>query len=125
MSAMDLYQQELMEHYRNPRNKGTLVAPDMSSKGYNPSCGDMVSIQAKVHQGNIVALAFMGHGCVISQAAASLVTEHCLNKSVEYVQNLSCEMVMTLLGIPLGPVRVQCALLVRDALRNACKAYHA
>lgn len=122
---MDLYQQELMDHYRNPRNRGVLEHPDFASEQHNPSCGDSVALQGKVENGVVTILMFTGAGCVISQAAASLLTEYCRGKSISELRELQAAVILKLVGIPLGPTRAKCALLVYDALVQALKDYHA
>jgi nitrogen fixation NifU-like protein len=119
---MDMYQQELIDHYRNPRNKGTVSNPDFVGEWHNPSCGDVVSLSGSVAHGVITALAFEGSGCVISQAAASLLTVYCKNKALTYIQTLDAQCMQRLVGLTLGPVRMKCALLALEALQRAVTA---
>ncbi len=79
---MDLYQQKVMDHYRNPRNRGVFDHPDFSSDLHNPSCGDSIAVCGRVCSLSVVELAFTGSGCVISQAAASLLLESSRGKTV-------------------------------------------
>jgi nitrogen fixation NifU-like protein len=118
---MNLYQQELIDHYRSPRNKGTLVNPHFVSEQHNPSCGDSIGIQGMIADGVITSMLFTGKGCVISQGAASLFAEYCQGKAVEEVRGYDKEVIMKLIGIDLGPVRIKCALLVLDATHEALK----
>ena len=120
---MNLYQAELMDHYRNPRNRCTLEHPDMASREHNPSCGDSVSFQGMVSYEVITHLAFNGKGCVISQGAASMLTELCKGKTLDEVAQLDKEYMLTMLGIPLGPTRLRCALLPLQALQQAVAQY--
>ena len=71
-----IYQEELMEHFKNPRNKGRLDNPDIISGEYNPSCGDKVCIDCKIKDGIIEDIGFVGSGCVISQASASMIPSY-------------------------------------------------
>ena len=114
-----LYQQELLDHYRHPRNYGTLADADASTETLNPSCGDAVSIQIKVAENRIPEIKFQGKGCVISQAAASMLTERALNKPIEEVEAFTKDDMLALVGIPLGPNRLRCALLALEALHQA------
>lgn len=118
-----MYQEELMDHYHHPRHKGTLSSPVIESGEYNPSCGDSVSIQAEVKDGIISAIAFQGSGCVISQATASLLTEYALHKSLENMVSFSTDDLLQLIKIPLGPTRLKCALLAKQALQEGIKKY--
>jgi len=115
---MNLYQEELMDHYRNPRHRGVLPAADFSSAEHNPSCGDSVSFQGSISAGVISSVAFEGKGCVISQGAASMLADFCKQKSVAEVVALDKAFVISLIGIPLGPTRLKCALLPLQALQQ-------
>jgi len=121
--GMKLYQEELMDHYRNPRNFGMLESPDFSSKEHNPSCGDSVTFCGVICEGGIAALAFEGKGCVISLGVASMLSDFCKQKSVAEVIALDKEFIVTMLGIPLGPTRLKCALLPLQALQQGIAAY--
>lgn len=113
-----MYHELLMDHYRNPRNREKLSNPDFTSGQYNPSCGDAISIQGIVSAGNLDKLAFEGHGCVISQATASLLTQKVKGQSIVQVSSYGAEFVTNLIGISLGPTRLQCALLPLSALKK-------
>lgn len=120
---INLYQQELMDHYKNPRHYGTLPDADVVSDEHNPSCGDSIQMAAKLNQMTVVALAFTGKGCVISQAAASMLAELCLGKTVQEIEQLDAQTMQELVGIPLGPTRLKCALLALQALKQGLKRY--
>lgn len=115
---MELYKQELLDHYRFPRHKGKLIRPDISSGHHNPSCGDHVCFEAKIADGTIVEIAFDGGGCVISQAAASILAVFVLGKSIEFVQGLQTHDMRALINMELGPTRLKCALLSLQALQS-------
>jgi nitrogen fixation NifU-like protein len=116
---MNIYQQRLTDHYRNPRNRGVIDCPDFSSGVVNPSCGDEISLTGTVVDGTITAICFQGVGCVISQSAASLLTERVLTLTVAQARALGSDYMRTLVGIELGPTRLKCALLPLDALHAA------
>lgn len=122
---MNLYQAILMDHYQNPRNYGTLENPDFESGEQNPSCGDTISLQGTVKDNHITALRFIAHGCVISTATASLLTEYVQNAPLETVQNISPEKLQEIVGITLGPLRLKCALLSLNALKKGIHVYQA
>ena len=106
-----LYREHILDHYRNPRNQGTLEDADVSYELDNPVCGDVVRLDVRLENGRVSEARFNGHGCVISMASASMLTEEILGKTVEELQALQDEDVFRLLGITLGPVRAKCGLL--------------
>ncbi len=120
---MNIYQEELMDHYRNPRHRGVLKHPDFDTGQYNPSCGDAVGMQGIIKDGKLVEIAFEGKGCVISQAAASMLCACALNKSINKLVSLHADDILELIKIPLGPTRLKCALLALYALKEGIKEY--
>ncbi len=114
---MNIYQEELLDHYENPSNYGTLPNPDISHEEDNPLCGDKIRMDLLVESDIIKEVRFSGHGCTISLAAASMLTEKILGKTLTEVKNLSRDDIMDMIGIPLGPVRVKCALLALKVLK--------
>jgi len=120
---MKIYHDLLTDHYRNPRNKGRLEKPDFASAQFNPSCGDSVLFEGSIRDGRLTAVAFEGAGCVISQAAASLLSEKVIGKTLETIQKLDTAFMKELVGIPLGPVRLKCALLPLQALQDGITRY--
>ena len=123
MNQHNLYQDILLDHYKNPRNSGRLEKADLESSAHNPSCGDSVSLQALVNNNLIIRAAFTGTGCVISQATASLTTVFITGKNITEVEKITAQDILTLLGIELGPMRARCALLSLEALREAVTLY--
>lgn len=107
----DFYRENILDHYRHPRNKGHLENPDIHYHDVNPFCGDEITIELKVEDGHIVEAAFDGKGCAISQASASMLTEELVGMTLEEVRKLDKDYIIDLLGIPIGPVRLKCALL--------------
>ena len=117
MSFDDLYRQNILEHYQNPRNFGTLEHPDISAEDSNPLCGDEIRIDLLVKGGVIEDVRFSGKGCSISRAAASMLTEEIRGKTLEEVKRIGKDDVLEMLGIELGPVRLKCALLALKTLK--------
>ena len=117
MSLDDLYRQNILDHYQNPRNFGTLEKPDISAEDSNPLCGDKIRIDLRVKNGTIEDVRFTGIGCSISRAAASMLTEEVKGKTLEEVKAIGRDEVHELLGIELGPVRLKCALLALKTLK--------
>ncbi len=123
MSIHNLYQQELLNHYQNPRNFGILQAYDFLSPMYNPSCGDSVTFSGCILQGAVTILTFEGKGCVLSVAMASKLTEYCKNMPIQEVLQLNEETVFLLLAMDLGFKRMQCGMLAIQSLQKGVKAF--
>lgn len=113
----DFYREYIVDHYRNPRNYGSIDDADISHEEHNPVCGDRVHLDLKVEDNRIVDVRFNGDGCSISQASASILTEMVKGKTLEEARALSKDDVLEQLGIPLGPVRLKCALLALKVLK--------
>ena len=120
----DLYRDNIIDHYQNPRNYGTLEHPDISYEDSNPVCGDELRIDLQVKDNTVVDARFSGHGCSISQASASMLTEEIIGKSLEEVKQIDKQYLLDMLGIPLGPVRLKCALLSLKVLKAGAYGLH-
>jgi nitrogen fixation protein NifU and related proteins len=119
----DLYRDEILEHYREPHNFGTLAAPDAVYEGHNPLCGDRITMMLSVDvAGNVSDVAFSGRGCAISQASASLLTDEVKGRPVSEVEAMKNQDILDLLGIEISPARLKCALLSLDTLQHALEA---
>ena len=121
--STNLYREELLDHYKNPRNKKEVANPDFSSGHNNPACGDSIEITGRLQDGKITEIGFSGVGCIISQAAASMLTEKCIGMTIEEVLALTKDDVLEMMGLKLGPNRLKCALLALEALKDALMAY--
>jgi len=116
----DLYRDEILEHYRNPHNFGTLEEPDAQSEGANPLCGDRITLMLGIGDGGTIEeVAFTGRGCAISQASASMLTDEIKGKPLDEISRLGREDVLNNLGIEISPARLKCALLSLQTLRQA------
>jgi len=108
----DLYREQIIDRYKNPRMRGKLDPHDFSYQDDNPLCGDRIRVDLRMGEdGRVSQAAFSGEGCAISQASADLLTEAVVGKSLDEIKALGKEDVLELLGIELGPVRLKCALL--------------
>ncbi len=145
MSLEDLYREVILDHYRNPRNKGTLEAPDAVAEGVNPLCGDEITIELALDDDDKVsAVAVSGQGCSISQASASMMTEAIKGKSKGEIEVLTQQFrdmmsldgevdigldpdrpgsvlgdLEALQGVRKYPVRIKCASLGWNVLLDA------
>lgn len=113
----DLYQQNILDHWKHPRNSGRLDSPTVSYDAINPLCGDKLRFDLLIEDETVKDVLFSGRGCAISQAAASMLTEEVKGKSLAEVRALGKEAVLELLGIPIGYSRLKCALLGLKALK--------
>ncbi|MBL8057797.1 MAG: SUF system NifU family Fe-S cluster assembly protein [Anaerolineales bacterium] len=114
----DFYRELILDHYKNPRHKGTLDPHDFSYADENPLCGDQLRIDVRLdEQQRVKEVAFTGRGCAISQASASLLTEKIEGMSLDQIKALTKDDILELLGIELTPVRLKCALLSLKVLK--------
>jgi nitrogen fixation NifU-like protein len=121
----DIYREIILDHYRNPRNKGKLPNADISIHDSNPLCGDEIDIHLKVEQERIKDIKFEGRGCAISQASASMLTEMVQDKPLNTIKDLTKEEILENIGLlNLGPARIKCALLSLKVLKMGMIKYY-
>jgi nitrogen fixation NifU-like protein len=114
----DLYREVILDHYKNPRHRGTLDPHDFTYEDENPLCGDKLRLDVQLDENQRVkAAAFSGRGCAISQASADMLTDSIVGKSLDEVKQISKDDILDMLGIELGPVRLKCALLSLKVLK--------
>lgn len=118
---MELYHEEILEHYKHPQNYGRLSHADQTLEYRNTSCGDIIRLDIMWEKERLNDIAFEIDGCAISKASASLFTEFIKGKSREEIEKLNHHDVYALLGGEISPGRVNCALLPLDALRQILK----
>ena len=121
----DLYREHILEHYKRPRNFGQLEPHDLEGHEHNPLCGDELGVHIRVSDGRIEDLRFQGHGCAISQAAASIASEELKGMELQDVRTLGADWMIELLGIPVSATRRKCALLNLKVVRAAVTGDHA
>ena len=114
-----LYRDYILDHYKRPRNFGTLEPHDLEAHDYNPLCGDELGVHIRVEDGRVAELRFHGQGCAISQASASIASEELIGMPVEEIARLDADWVIDLLGIDISPTRRKCALLSLKVTRGA------
>ena len=113
------YGEVILDHYRFPRNRGKIARADFHAEEENDFCGDMVEVSGIVKKGKIKEIKFRGKGCVISQAAASLLTCYAAKKSAAQIKKMGAEDMQKLLGINLSLTRLKCAELSLITLKKA------
>ena len=118
-----LYSEVLLDHFRHPRNYGSLPAPDVTYEDFNPLCGDRIRIELKLKHAVVEEARFKGDGCAISMAAASLLTELIVGAEVKEVEAISDDRLISALESDIKPTRVQCALLPLGAVRAGLSDY--
>ncbi|PIS04704.1 MAG: SUF system NifU family Fe-S cluster assembly protein [Candidatus Buchananbacteria bacterium CG10_big_fil_rev_8_21_14_0_10_42_9] len=123
MSFDQLYQEQILDHYKNPRNFGELRGATVKFKDFNPSCGDEVEMQFVISDKTISEVKFHGRGCAISQAAASLLTDKIKGQPIKSVKKIGNDEMFELLGVKLSPMRVKCGLLALKATEKALQKY--
>ena len=144
MALEDLYREVILDHYRNPRNRGQIDAPTATAEGVNPLCGDEISLQLSITDGVVGDVAISGQGCSISQSSASMMTEAIKGKSLEEIGDIATRFrsmmsieddgdagldperpgavlgdIEALQGVRQYPVRIKCASLAWNTLLEA------
>lgn len=119
----ELYQENILDHYKHPHNKGRLEGATLFAKELNPSCGDVIELALKLDGCDRVAEAkFEGRGCAVSTASVSMLTDRIKGRPLAEVMALSERDILEMLGIAVGPMRMKCATLSLRALKSALAA---
>jgi nitrogen fixation NifU-like protein len=118
---MSLYGEKVAEHAKNPRNQGALAGATATGEGVNPLCGDRLRMQLSLEDGRIAAVRFQAEACMVSVAAASILSELLPGMSVDQARAFPREKLLAALETELRPSRVSCAALSLQVLRTALK----
>ncbi|WP_411965011.1 Fe-S cluster assembly sulfur transfer protein SufU [Haloferax sp. YSMS24] len=121
----DMYRQQILDHYKNPRNHGRLNEPTFSHTGENPSCGDTITMDVQLADDGetIERVAFSGDGCAISQASASMLTQRLPGKSLSELETMDTDDITEMLGVDISPMRIKCAVLARQVAQDGAKIH--
>jgi nitrogen fixation protein NifU and related proteins len=114
-----LYAEEILDHYKHPHNFGHLDNADIHTEAINPLCGDRLAMDLRVRDGVVEDVRFTGRGCAISQASASMLTDHMLGKKLDDLAGTTREDIMEMLGVKVSYARIKCATLSLGLLRLA------
>ncbi len=118
------YIEFIMDHFNNPRQKGSLEDPDLLVNGGNPGCGDVVTLYVKVDENDRITDArWDGHGCTISMAASSLLMEQIAGKTLQEVEAMPYSELIDELGREVVQSRLRCATLAIDTLKAGAREY--
>lgn len=117
---MDLYSETLLDHYEHPHHAGTLKRPHAHVVQHNPTCGDTIEVDISLNKDKTVKdIAFVGSGCVLSQACTSILSDMVTGKDIKEIQKMTAADIEEVIGIKLTPSRVNCATLGLTALKKA------
>ena len=121
----DMYRQQILDHYKNPRNYGELDDATFTHVGENPTCGDTIKVDVRLADDGetIERVAFSGDGCAISQASASLLTQELPGMTLDELGEMDRDDVVDLLGVDISPMRIKCAVLVEKVAQDGAKIH--
>lgn len=120
---MDIYAQNILDHYRNPRNRGVLAKANASFKSLNASCGDEIEAHIIIEQDELKGLSFEGHGCAIALATSSILSESLLNRNILDILRMDISELQAQLGIEISNRRSKCALISLRSVQGAINRY--
>lgn len=117
---MDLYREEVLDHYKSPHNFGELKDPTVVQDESNPLCGDRIFLQLKISGDKVAQIKFKGTGCAVSTAATSMMTDFFKGRNLGQLKELGGEDVLKIINMEnISAGRLKCALLPLEALKHA------
>jgi nitrogen fixation NifU-like protein len=125
VSGSDMYRQQILDHYKSPRNYGELDDATFEHVGENPMCGDTIKLFVKLAEDDdtVEYVSFIGDGCAISQASASLLSEELQGMSLEAIREMDRDDIVDMLGVEISPMRVKCAVLAEKVAQDGAAIY--
>ena len=125
IGGSDMYRQQILDHYKNPRNYGEIEDPTFSHVGENPMCGDTIQMDVVLDddEETIEHVAFQGDGCAISQASASMLSEQLQGISIEELREMDRDDIIDMLGVDISPMRIKCAVLAEKVAQDGMEIY--
>lgn len=120
---MDMYREEILEHYKHPHNFGDLPKPTVSVREANASCGDLIEFQLLIRDRQIVEARFKGVGCALSIASASLLSDQLQGTEIAEALKFDERSMLDLLGVEVSSMRTKCVDLPLRALKRALEKY--
>ena len=118
-----MFVENILDHYRNPKNFGKIPDAQIKNREYNPLCGDDYEFHLKLQENIVIDVKFSGDGCAISKASASLLSEHIKKKSLEEIKQMRLADIMKLLGAEISTARIKCALLPLIAVQKGIQNF--
>ncbi|MCX6799579.1 MAG: iron-sulfur cluster assembly scaffold protein [Candidatus Falkowbacteria bacterium] len=118
---MDIYAENILDHYKHPRNFGTIKGASINHCEANYVCGDKLELDIQMEKDKIKDLKFRGTGCAISQATMSIISEQVIGKTKKQILALKFNDVQKIVGVPISERRLKCAILGLMTLQNALK----
>ncbi|MBS3059908.1 MAG: iron-sulfur cluster assembly scaffold protein [DPANN group archaeon] len=115
----EMYREHILDLYKSPHNFGDLEGATHKHKGFNPLCGDEITVQLIIKDGKVQAVKFKGQGCAINIASSSLLTDEIKGKTTQAIMEMKTPDVLDLMKIPISSVRFKCALLGLETLQKA------
>ena len=119
MIQEEIYKENILDHYKDPQNKGKLESPNKTNTEHNPLCGDEITVYINIKDKSIQEIRWEGQGCAISQASMSILTDHILGSCTEDIKQMTKEDIIKLLGIKISPGRMKCATLSIKTIQGA------
>ncbi|MDZ7745094.1 MAG: iron-sulfur cluster assembly scaffold protein [Halobacteriales archaeon] len=124
-TGTDMYRQQILDHYKNPRNYGEIDDATFEHVGENPMCGDTIKLFVKLEADDetIAGVSFIGDGCAISQASASLLSTELQGMTLETVREMDRDDIVEMLGVDISPMRIKCAVLAEKVVQDGAAIY--
>ena len=125
IGGSDMYRQQILDHYKNPRNYGEIEDATFTHVGENPMCGDTIEMDVVLDddESTIEHVAFRGDGCAISQAAASMLSEKLQGMETDTLEAMDRDDIVDMLGVDISPMRIKCAVLAEKVAQDGMEIY--